>query len=112
MKRDIRELLERADVPEKQKSCPGLERCGQAQEGADPCAGCKVRARLDWRPKYQASYYAVFLAAYLEAFRLSPRELSWLDFEIYQLYLTARAEHENVAARNYWKKRDNINKIN
>lgn len=108
MKRDIRELLKRADVPEKEKSCPGLERCGQAQAGPDPCAGCKVRAQLDWRPKYQASYYAVFLAAFLEAFRPSPRELTWLDFEIYQLYLTARAEHETEAARNYWKKRNSI----
>ena len=70
-----------------------------AQAGADPCVGCKVRAYLDSQPGYQAGYYAIFLASYLEAFRLSPREVSWLEFEIYQLYLAARVEHEKEEAK-------------
>ncbi len=78
------------------------------QAGADPCAGCKVRAQLDSQTGYQVGYYAIFLASYLEAFRLSPRELSWLDFEIYQLYLAARAEYENEEAKKYWKKRKDV----
>ncbi|MBN2290710.1 MAG: hypothetical protein JXQ83_15355 [Candidatus Glassbacteria bacterium] len=104
MKRDIRAVLEGADVPARERRCPGPGLCGQAQDGPDPCAGCKLRAALQWRPELQSSYYAFFLAAYLEAFRPSPRELSWMDFEIYSLFLAAKAEYESEAAGKYWKK--------
>ena len=73
-----------------------------AQDGPEPCAGCKLSGRLN-RGNYQAASYAVFLNAYLKAFRPSPRELSWLDFEIYQIYLSARAEHENEETAKYRK---------
>ncbi|MEA2063018.1 MAG: hypothetical protein U9P14_04920 [Gemmatimonadota bacterium] len=70
-----------------------------------------MRPGLGWRPRYHARYYAVFLASYVEAFRPSPRELTWRDFELYQLYLTARAEHETEMQKKYWKKQRNISKI-
>ena len=81
------------------------------QDGPDPCAGCKLRMRLESAGGFQAAYYAAFLHTYLKAFRLSPRQLSWRDFEIYQVYLTARAEREYEEARKYWKNRREVNKI-
>ena len=53
-----------------------------------------IKENLDWKPKYQTTYYAGLLANYIETFRLSPDQLTWQDFEIYQLYLTAKNEYE------------------
>jgi len=63
-----------------------------------------MRGRHSGRLEYPAGCYAIFLASYLEAFSVSPEELSWLDLEIYQLYLAARAEHGKEAAKNAGKR--------
>jgi len=52
------------------------------------------------------------LADYIEAFRPRPEQVSWSDFEIYQAFLTARAEHQDEQAKKIWKMRNSINKQN
>ncbi|MEA1997428.1 MAG: hypothetical protein U9N45_07300, partial [Gemmatimonadota bacterium] len=92
--------------------CPGAARCDYRQKGPDPCAGCKVRARLAWRPKMFATIYAHLLADYIEAFRPRPEQVSWLEFEIYQAFLTARAQHVNTQEKKAWKERSVIYRSN
>jgi len=86
--------MRRADVPLKERTCPGLKECFMKQEGPEPCEGCKIKENLNWTPRYQTTQYAALLATYIETFGLSPDQLSWYDFEIYQIYLTAKNEHE------------------
>lgn len=89
----------------KERICPGLKNCVLKQEGPDPCKGCKIRENLDWKPKYQTTYYAGLLANYVETFKLSPDQLTWQDFEIYQLYLTAKNEYEEERLKKASKRR-------
>ena len=105
-------MLECANVPDRERFCPGTDCCDRLQQGPDPCAGCKAKRWLQWRPRYFTSLYAVILADYIEAFRPGPEEVTWLDFELYQLYLTARAEHEKEEERKFWKTRNMINDCN
>lgn len=86
--------MQRADVPANKRTCPGLKNCGWKQEGPEPCKGCKIKENLDWIPRYQTTQYAALLASYIETFSLSPDQLSWYDYEIYQAYLTAKNEYE------------------
>ena len=104
-------MLKGADVPDGRKKCPGLDDCGMLQDGPDPCKGCKLRVRQDPGSGLTAAYYAALLTTYIKAFRPSPQELSWLDFEIYQVYLTASTELEHEEAKKYWQKRKKITKI-
>lgn len=86
--------MRHADVPAKERTCPGIENCLAKQEGPEPCKGCKVKKNLNWMPRYQTTQYASLLASYIETFNVSPDKLSWYDFEIHQAYLTAKNEHE------------------
>lgn len=92
--------MRRADVPQKERTCPGLDKCLMKQEGPDPCKGCKIKKNLDWIPRYQTTQYAFLLASYIEIFSISPDKLSWYDFEIHQAYLTAKNEHERQIIEN------------
>ena len=70
-------------------------------EGDDPCQGCKVRKNLV-EPQYHTTVYAVLLADYIEAFRPPPDKLPWRDFNLYRLFLVAKAEEE----RSRWENKD------
>lgn len=92
--------MRRMDVPLKERECPGLKDCPMKQEGPDPCQGCKIKENISWQPKYLTTIYASLLTDYIEAFRPSPDKLTWLDFEIYRLFQTAKAEHEKSLFEN------------
>lgn len=94
--------MARAGAPE--QGCPGVEHCGWLQEGENPCAGCGLRnAGSSFRQSCLVEY-SLFLAAYVEAFRPEPRRLTWLDLDLYQAVLAAKAGYESEQARKFWKK--------
>ena len=74
-----------------------MECCGWTIAGPDPCWGCKLRRRSDWRTEYFTTLYVAFLAEYLETLRPSPQEISWRDLDLYEVFAAARNEY--LAAR-------------
>lgn len=103
---DIRRAFEQADVSNevdyKLKNCAieqgkEPEECQwKANHPENPCIGCPVRKYAAWQPEYFTTAYASFLAQYMEAFKISPTELSWFDFEIYQIFQKAKADFERA----------------
>ena len=95
--RDIREAFRHADDPRQDK----LKKCflynGDDPQGCpicDSCEVCEIKKYLEYEPEFPETGYAFFLSSYIEAFRPSPKEISWRDFEIYHVFLTARYQHE------------------
>ncbi len=68
--------------------------------GDDPCAGCKVKLWFDWQPENDLTDYAFFIAGWMEDFNISPDDMSWRDYGIYQIYKRAKSEHERKQIAN------------
>ena len=103
---DIRRAFEQADVSKeieyKLKTC-AIEQgeepkacLWKANHPENPCIGCPVREYAAWQPELFTTAYASFLNQYMEAFKISPTELSWFDFEIYQVFQKAKADFERA----------------
>jgi len=102
---DIRAALAHEDAPDdvkyKARQCEGNPNkcCGSLGSGPDPCKGCKVKAHLEYRPKYSATLHSSFLAWYVETFKPDPARLSWFDTDLLQLYQSTRAEYRREKDR-------------
>lgn len=69
------------------------ENCNQRARGDDPCKGCKVKAYLDYQPKYKKTIYAAMLAGTVENFSIKPADLTWFDHDLLMIYYNARTQY-------------------
>ncbi len=60
----------------------------------DPCNSCEVKKWYDWEPEHDLTEYAFFIAGWMEDFNISPDDMSWRDYGIYQIFKHAKSEHE------------------